>query len=185
VTEEAYARSSCYAALTPSPYLEGLEDQSRDAHCLAAAIGSMGSATWSKINPIGMPVPNTQVLDAFQNWKAGFKIDAKVGVRGGAWIAFSALALELAPTLVWPPNPFQDAELVRKMSEFLKRCRYLPLVMSIATVALMPRSWKRPKVDSVARSTLWARSQGNTLANSLKDYRFRPSFGGVRMPHIL
>lgn len=151
----------------PSKYTEGFEQYAHPA-----------ISTAMQIERIKWPIQSTTVgtfpvtgADVIVEYPLGLQMAA----RATPWAMIISEALAHAPDVVFPPNQDFDADLTNMLETIARgfsTATQIVMAGSIARVAALAMS-KVPSSDSVPRSKIWARGQGNTLASVIKDYQFR------------
>lgn len=181
--DDAYLASSCYVNFQPSGFTGALQVHAASQYALAAGLCSMGKNTWGKVLEQGESIPDSQIdLPAIPRWNNGFRVDPEVQLgTAGVTLVVAPIIAEAIPEWFYPEFPDEDHQLVEMLQSVL-------IEISTAVATMTQPDWQRIRSSKPASkktkpkgiSYLWAKSQGNTILNSMSDYRYRPSFGGLR-----
>jgi hypothetical protein len=176
MTENSLEIMPCFVKPVQSEYTGALIEKAKNHIAVALALSSVENTISSKI--VGDFIPSgTRYMNSPQ-FKDGFLVKG----AGGISVLLAATVVEDLPEIIYPKFPLMDHELVQQLDGICRRIAPIPQTLSQAQrkkIAVCKISKRKTKEK--IRSIIWAKSQGNTIVNAMKDYRYRPQFGGIRL----
>lgn len=170
---EAEARRSCFCQPRTSEWTDGIAKMAENFVAAAVSISEIQHGKYfSRID--GERVVQWE-FEVERLPKTGYRVPNPVKING-AEIIFGILFSE---DMV---NDKPDREVMGLLKAIGERIATLPQTMTLPARKKVGRmAATKRDTKSKHRPKIWAKSQGNTVQNYLKDYRYRPSFGGIRL----
>lgn len=107
------------------------------------------------------------------------------GAKNIGWAILLTDAVNSAPDVLYPESPLFDTGLCDLLGDILTRFEGVTrstMTQSMAMCAAVAlANSNEGNGGGEPRPKIWAKSQANGLLSALKDYRFRPSLGGIRL----